>query len=184
MAMRRRKSGKRITEYRIRPFGFPSPIHSYPARRIRDVVNWRFGEIHTTNVNRRRDNVDIRLMKPQRIKPVTGLTRTATDRIKTFALQIRKMSRLSWKDRPRSPLRYGSCSPMCKVKIRPPSAPCPCGSHSTVSRSFPARAGVSPPSLAALSPRALSLEMAGGPACGDVVPSLQIFWLSPRLLRP
>jgi len=131
--------GKRITEHRIRPFGFPGPIHRYPARRIRDVMNWRFGEIHTTNVNRRCDNVDIRLMKPRRIKPVTGLTRTAkkqtrflreqtrtaTDRIKTFALQIRKMSRLSWKDRPRSPLRYGSCSLMCKVKIKPPSAP-PC----------------------------------------------------------
>jgi hypothetical protein len=70
-ALARQSLGKWITEHRIRPFGFPGPIHRYPARRIRDVVNWRFGEIHTTNVNRRCDNVDIRLMKPRRIKPVT-----------------------------------------------------------------------------------------------------------------
>src|SRR5438874_11099526 len=54
-ALTRQSLGKRITEHRIRSFGFPGPIHRYPARRIRDAVNWRLGEIHTTNVNRRRD---------------------------------------------------------------------------------------------------------------------------------
>src|SRR5947209_1764989 len=47
-----------------------------------------------------------------------------------------------------------------------------------------ARERWSRPSLASGSPRALSLETAGGPEPAGVVPLPQIFWRPLRLLRP